>query len=218
VLQDEFRCVTWDERGHGQTDAPGSWTYWDSARDLLSLLDHLEIEAAVLVGMSQGGFLSLRAALLAPERVKGLVFIDSQAGPEDESLLPGYEAMLAEWTTNGPSDALAEGVASIILGPADHAPWIAKWQARPPDAVVEPFKTLIGREDLHDRLGEITCPAVVIHGDADAAIPMAIAERLCNGLPGCERLVPIPGGGHSSNLSHPEAVTEVVRDFCRRHA
>ncbi|MGH2729315.1 MAG: alpha/beta fold hydrolase, partial [Actinomycetota bacterium] len=103
VLQKEFRCVTWDERGHGQTDAAGSWTYWDSAKDVLSLLDHLAIDAAVLVGMSQGGFLSLRAALLAPERVRGLVFIDSQAGPEDEALLGGYEAMLAEWTTNGPS-------------------------------------------------------------------------------------------------------------------
>ena len=45
-----------------------------------ALLDHLGIEQAVLGGMSQGGFLSLRAALLAPDRVRALVLIDTQAG------------------------------------------------------------------------------------------------------------------------------------------
>jgi 3-oxoadipate enol-lactonase len=222
ALKSEFRCITWDERGHGQTQSsrspPAPFTFWDSAKDLLGLLDHLGIEHAVLVGMSQGGFLSLRAALLAPERVTALGFIDSHAGREDESLLPGYEAMVHEWMTNGPSDALAEVVASIILGPADHGPWIAKWKAKPPEWVVEPFKTLVGREDLHDRLAEITCPCIVIHGEADAAIPMANSESLCRGLPRCEKIVRIPGAGHASNLSHPEVVTDVLRDFCARHA
>jgi len=48
---------------------------------VLALLGHLGIERAVFCGMSQGGFLSLRAALLAPQRVCGLVLIDSEAGP-----------------------------------------------------------------------------------------------------------------------------------------
>jgi len=83
ALAPEYRVITWDERGHGGTAAPGPFSYWDSARDALALLDHLGIERAVLGGMSQGGFLSLRAALLAPERVSGLILIDSQAGTEE---------------------------------------------------------------------------------------------------------------------------------------
>src|ERR1700722_8281276 len=85
ALAPEYRVITWDQRGHGGTPAPGPFSYWDSAGDVLALLDHLGIEQAVLGGMSQGGFLSLRAALLAPQRARGLVLIDSQAGTEEEA-------------------------------------------------------------------------------------------------------------------------------------
>lgn len=216
-LSEEFRCIAWDQRGHGRSEQAGSWTYWDSAQDLLALLDHLELDHAFLVGMSQGGYVSLRAALLAPERVNGLVFIDSQAGPEDPDVVPMYEGLLAAWLA-GPTDELAETVAQIIVGPADHAPWVSRWLARPHDWVVEPFKTLVGREDLHDRLGEIASPALVIHGEADSAVSVDQAQALCTGLSGCEGLVTIEGAGHAANLSHPGVVTEALRDFFRRHS
>src|SRR5580704_5824578 len=88
ALAPEYRVITWDERGFGETRATGPFSYWDSAGDVLALLDHLGIEQAVLGGMSQGGFLSLRAALLAPDRVRALVLIDSQAGTELEASRP----------------------------------------------------------------------------------------------------------------------------------
>lgn len=216
-LSGEFRCISWDQRGHGQSDQEGSWSYWDSAQDVIALMDQLEIEHAFLVGMSQGGFLSLRAALLAPERVLGLGLIDTQAGPENPDLVPVYKALLEAWL-QGPTVELAETVADIILGPADHGPWVSKWMARPHDWVVEPFNTLVSREDIHDRLGEITCRALVLHGDADAAISMDLAEALCKGLPGCEGLIKIEGAGHAANLSYPGVVTESLRDLFRRHA
>src|SRR5690348_2127661 len=85
ALAPEYRVITWDQRGHGGTPAPGPFSYWDSARDVLALLDHLGIGRAVLGGMSQGGLLSLRAAMLAPERVRGLILIDSEAGTGEEA-------------------------------------------------------------------------------------------------------------------------------------
>lgn len=73
-LADTYRIITWDERGFGETEFDGEpFTYWDSARDLFGLLDHLGTERAVLGGMSQGGYLSLRAALLHPDRVRALI-------------------------------------------------------------------------------------------------------------------------------------------------
>ena len=97
ALAPEYRVITWDQRGHGGTRATGAFTYWDSAADVLALLDHLGIERAVLAGMSQGGFLSLRAALTVPDRVRALVLIDSQAGQEDPANAPGYEQMHQAW-------------------------------------------------------------------------------------------------------------------------
>ena len=216
-LSGEFRCITWDARGHGQTDHQGSFTYWDSAQDALALLDHLEIDHAFFVGMSQGGFLSLRAALLAPERVQGLGLIDTQAGSEDPAMAPAYEAMAAAWEQD-PTRELAEGAAQIILGGADQEPWIAKWLARPNTALRDPFHALMNREDIHERLQEITCPALVIHGLDDPAISVDKAEALCEGLRRCEGLLRIEGGGHAANLTHPGVVTEALRDFFHRHA
>ena len=217
-LAGEFRCVTWDERGFGATEATGSFTYWDSADDALALLSHLGIERAFFVGMSQGGFLSMRAALRAPERVLGLGLIDTQAGGEDPAVLPLYQAMSDEWIANGPSNELAETVAGIILGPADHAPWIAKWQERPKEFIAIPFDALAGREDISDRLDQIAAPTIVFHVEADVAIAMEKAEQLQKELPSCEELVRIPGAGHASNVSHPAEVNGPLLDFLRRHS
>ena len=90
----DYRCITWDERGFGETRAEGPFTYWDSANDAIAVLDACGVDRAVLVGMSQGGFLSLRAAIAHPDRVAGVVLIDSQAGVDDEETLQGYQGML----------------------------------------------------------------------------------------------------------------------------
>jgi len=212
-LSASFRCIAWDERGHGETVARGPFTYWDSAHDLVELLEHLDIAEAALVGMSQGGFLSLRAALVAPERVRGLAFLDSQAGPEDPAMRPAYDALFEIWAHQGVTEDVSAMVAATILGTADPEPWIAKWRARPEDQVRHIYETLVEREDLHDRLGEITCPAIVIHGTADPAISLAKAHALCAGLPGCREVVEVEGGGHAVNLTHPTAVTAALGDF-----
>jgi 3-oxoadipate enol-lactonase len=190
ALATEFRVITWDQRGHGGTAAPGPFSYWDSARDLLALLDHLGIEHAVLGGMSQGGFLGLRAALLAPQRVRGLILIDSQAGTEDDANRPGYEQLHQTWLDQGPGP-VQEIVAAIILGPGQWDGWYAKWaeqyaQWAPGNLgqLTWPFRCLMDRDDITARLGEIGCPALIVHGGEDTAIPLARAEAMRDGLAG----------------------------------
>jgi pimeloyl-ACP methyl ester carboxylesterase len=218
ALSDEFRCITWDERGFGATPASEPFTYWDSADDALALLTNLEIDAAFFVGMSQGGFVSLRAALRAPQRVLGLGLIDTQGGAEEDDVRPLFEAMNAEWVTNGPSDAIIDIVVATIMSPGyDHSPWVAKWVARPNDEQLLPFRTLMDRDDIWDSVPEITAPAIVFHGEHDAAISMDKAERLASLLPHCDGLVRIPGAGHASNLSHPDEVNGPLRVFLRNH-
>src|SRR5581483_5368204 len=196
ALAPEFRVITWDERGFGQTEFDGKpFTYWDSAQDCLSLLDHLGIEQAVLGGMSQGGFLSLRAALLAPERVRALVLIDTQSGVEDPERLPAYRQMQQTWLQVGPVDELAQAISQLIIGdPGLSESWIEKWHELPRENMDEPSNTLFDRDDITDRVGEIQCPAIVFHGTADASIEIEKAEELCAALPHCERLVRVEGG------------------------
>ncbi len=217
ALAGEFRVIAWDERGFGETESDGKpFTYWDSAKDCLGLLDHLDIDRAVLGGMSQGGFLSLRAALLAPERVRALVLIDTQAGVEDPERLPAYLHMQKTWLEVGPVDELAEAIANLIIGdPVLNEVWIAKWRALPRESMRAPGDCLFNRDDISERLGEISCPAIVFHGTADQSIEMELAEKLCHGLSGCEGVVRIEGAPHASNLTHPDEVNGPLLQFLR---
>ena len=217
ALSSEFRVISWDERGFGETEFDGKpFTYWDSAKDCLGLLDHLGIDRAVLGGMSQGGFLSLRAALLAPERVRALVLIDTQAGVEDPERLPAYRQMQKTWLELGPVDQLTETVANLIIGePKLNELWIAKWKALDPQALAAPGDTLFERDDITERVGEIGCPAIVFHGTADASIPIELGQDLCDRLPACIGLVRVEGASHAANLTHPDEVNGPLLEFLR---
>jgi pimeloyl-ACP methyl ester carboxylesterase len=79
--------------------------------------------------------------------------------------------------------------------------------------VLQPTYTLLAREDLTVRLAEVAHPALVIHGDDDAAIPMERAAVLAAGLPNCRGLVSVPGAGHAGNVSHPEPYNRAILHF-----
>ena len=214
ALAGRHRVIAWDERGHGRTETtPDDFSYWDSAEDLAGLLDTLGIERAVIGGMSQGGFLSLRFALRHPERVAGLVLIDTQAGPEDPDIAARYGPMIDLWSASGPTEPLLDGIAAVILGAGwpGAEPWKAKWRARP--SIAQVFRTLTTRDDVTDRLGEIAAPALVVHGEQDVSIPLDRAELLVAGLPSARPLVRVPGAGHAANLTHPEPVNAAIAGF-----
>lgn len=214
ALRDRYRVITWDERGFGETTSSGPFTYWDSAADCLALMDHLGIDRAVVGGMSQGGFISLRVALTAPDRVRGLILLDTQAGTEDPEVIPLYQAMVDQWLADGPSDELAATVAGIILGePELSAHWAAIWQSRPKEGMAEPSATLLTRDTVEDRLGEIPHPALVVHGTADVAIGVDTAEELAAGLSGADGVVLVEGGTHAANLTHPDEVNAAILAF-----
>jgi 3-oxoadipate enol-lactonase len=125
------RSICWDERGFGETVASAPFTYWDSADDAIGLMDHLGIDEAVLIGMSQGGFLSLRAALRYPERVSGLVLIDSGTHVDPPEVLAGYRVLIDRWVNDESLDEIAGIVATLIINdPPLMAEWTEKWKAR----------------------------------------------------------------------------------------
>lgn len=218
ALRERYRCVAWDERGHGQTgEATAPFTYWDSADDLAGLLASLDVDSAVLAGMSQGGYLSLRAALAHPGIVRGLILIDTQATPEAPEKIPYYQELVGRWLEQGMDDELAATIEAIILGQgyAGAERWRSAWKRHSAANVQQVFQTLAGREDISDRLDEIDVPAIVIHGSEDAAVDLESAQALADGLPDAE-LVVIDGAGHASNLTHPDQVTPHIERFLHR--
>ncbi len=217
ALAADYRCIRWDERGFGDTPAPGPFTYWDSAADAMGLLDHLGIETAVLVGMSQGGYLSLRATLGNPDRARALVMIDSMAGVDGPESLEGYRGMLGALTSGDTEviDQVLTGVAGLILGEPDlTATWMPKWKQLVADTdITIAGGALLDRDDVTDRLGEIACPVLVVHGTEDQAITMDQARVVADGVQDCRGFVEVPGAAHAANLSHPQVVNPPLAAF-----
>lgn len=214
-LAGTYRCITWDERCWGQTEASEEpFDYWDLADDCLALLEALGVDRAVLVGMSQGGFLTMRAALRAPERVRGLVLVDTDPYCFDAATKDMYHALQDQALADGMGDDLAAAVSAMLFAPGyDAARWWAKWRARPPRTMQPAFDCLLGRDDVSDRLASIACPTLVVHGELDAAFPIDGVERWARTMPGLVDVVRVPDAGHSSNLERPDVVTPRLAAF-----
>ncbi|HJP65846.1 MAG TPA: alpha/beta hydrolase [Actinomycetota bacterium] len=217
ALSDRWRIVTPDARNHGQSEFRAEpYTQWDLMEDHIALLDHLDIDRAVWGGVSMGGFQSLRAALRYPDRVAGLVLIDSQAGAELD-MAPMYEAAADLAVEDGWTDDSAQLAGSVLFGASASdelkREWIDWWQSVPTHSARELIQAVTRRDDITERLGEIDVPAIVIHGEEDVAIPMERAEVMARGLPSTMDFVRIERGGHTSTLEQPDAVTEVVERF-----
>jgi 3-oxoadipate enol-lactonase len=216
ALVPDYRCISWDQRGFGLTgpvDAP--FTYWDSAHDLLGLLDHLGIERAALVGMSQGGFISMRAALLAPERVSALVLIDTRSGIDAPEVIEAFAGLDAEWCRNGAQN-VKHDLAGLLGVAFASERWFPKWEALGNEDLHHPIGALKDRDDVTARLKEIVAPCLVIHGDADKAIALEHGAALRDGLPNCENFLAVPGAGHASSMEYPDVVNAALRGFLDR--
>jgi pimeloyl-ACP methyl ester carboxylesterase len=218
VLRGRYRCIAWDQRGFGRTgEVFQPFTFWDLAKDALGLLDKLGVERATLIGLSQGGFLTMRAALLAPERVKAMVLIATRHDSDSPEEIEGLRGLLAEWEANG--SANLEGViANRILGNVEPSAWIAKWAKMSKTALRYPGEALAIRDDLTPVMEKLDCPALVIHGEADQAIDIARGADLAKHLPNAKGFLRVPGAAHCLPLSHPQVVTSAVTDFLGRWA
>lgn len=216
AFRNRYRCVAWDERGHGRTagERLEPFSYYDSADDLAALLHRLAIDKAVLVGMSQGGFLSLRCALTHPDLVRALVLIDTQAGLDTPEANEAILEKVRRWQTGGLSPEIADETERLVLGVGwpGAAAWRSKWAGMSSTNLAQCFRTLVSRDDILDRMSAITVPALVIHGRADQAITLDKAELLASKIPNA-KLVVIEDAAHAPNLTHPDAVNAAIKTF-----
>jgi pimeloyl-ACP methyl ester carboxylesterase len=221
ALRDRYRLITPDLRAHGRSEhRVEEYTQWDLMEDNMALLDSLGVERAMWGGVSQGGFQSLRAALRHPDRVAGLVLIDTQAGDEDQNKAPMYEAFAEVVATDGWNEHILENSCISMFGTSASEElkqhWKDRWAAQETEDARQVLRSVTRREDITDRLGEVEQPSIVIHGEEDAAIEMERAEQLASGLPNLIELVRVPRAGHSSTVEQPELLTEAIDRFLQK--
>jgi pimeloyl-ACP methyl ester carboxylesterase len=219
VLETRYRCIIWDQRAHGGSYTDRPFTMWDSARDYIALLDHLGIQQASLFGASQGAFVALRLALLAPDRVRSLVTLGTSAAVETPEKKLAYLQM---------QDALKDGqeLPQAVLDPLayicfgsnfDGTYWQAVWRRWPAKQARLASDALRERDDLSERLAEISVPALVLHGTADNAYPVSEGQAIADGIARSEPLVRVEGGTHFLSMTDPEPVNAAVSSFLAKY-
>jgi pimeloyl-ACP methyl ester carboxylesterase len=200
-----------DSRDAGKSaraDAPGAYSLHDLAADVVACLDALELPAATLAGVSQGGMTAQIVAVEYPERVDGLVLISTTILGDDE--LPGPDEGLFSGEPEPPDwddraavvrylvelerpyggNAFDEDLMTRIAErSADHADDLAT-------QLNHPFQAETGAL-VGPRLGEIRAPTVVVHGTADPMFPLAHGRALAAAIPGA-RLLALDGFGHAA--------------------
>jgi pimeloyl-ACP methyl ester carboxylesterase len=223
ALSDRYRVVSVDWPGHTDSGPPPEgWDFWRMADDTAVLVREVLGEAeGVFCGLSQGGFGFMRLALTRPEMVRGLVLMDTSAGPEPEENLEGYRA-LAEAILHGDEETrrgAASAAAMVLYGqtwrdanPEKLEHEIELMLAHEPAGQYAADHAVFDRDDISDQISGITAPTLVICGEEDIATVPEKAQFIREQIAGA-KLVMIPAAGHHSALENPEPVTAAIEEF-----
>ncbi len=204
----DYRVLAPDLPGYGRTPLPDFIRSVDDyPAFVLALLDALGLSQAILVGNSMGGRVALQLALDHPERVAGLVLINSSG-----LKLPGIPTVNVRETD--PADFAAK---LFYRAPGDSRAALAERFVDTPEqqqARQTMLRLTAGplRHDMQDRLGEILAPTLVIWGEGDRIIPPVYANTFAAAIPEA-RLAMIERAGHVPMLERPGAVNEAIARF-----
>ncbi len=203
LLEPHFDVIVYDHRGIGHSDpADEPFTIADLADDAAGLLDALSVESAHVMGISMGGMTAQELVLRHPGKVRTLTIGCSYCGGP-EAQLAGPEVMtgLAQAMMSGDRErALRAGfevnVSKAFQTEEHFAVFREIGMALPaPLAVIMLQMQAIGSFDTSARLGEVTAPTLVMHGDEDQMLPVANGELIARLIPDA-RFELFPGAGH----------------------
>jgi 3-oxoadipate enol-lactonase len=212
ALDGHYQILRYDTRGHGGSEVPASAVTIDTlARDVVALLDALEAGPVHFVGLSLGGMIGQRLAVLAPHVVKSLTLCDTAT-----RVLPPemWDQRIATARQDGTA-ALADATIArwfppgVSLGP-DEEVRLRRMIAGTPIEGFAACALAIRDADLRDDLARIAVPAHIVYGDRD---PLAAAsQEIADGVAG-SRLTVIRESGHLPNIDHPDGFTDAVAGF-----
>jgi 3-oxoadipate enol-lactonase len=207
-----FRVLRYDQRGHGGSPVPpGPYDIADFGRDVLDMLDRLELERVHFCGLSLGGMTGMWLAANAPERIDRLALLCTTAyfGPSD--VWAERIAAVREGGTEAVADAGMERWFTPEFRerePRTVARIRAMVAAQPAEGYVETCGAL-ERLDLRDALPSVTAPTLVIGGDDDPSTPVdPHANLLAERIPGAR--LEVVHARHLANVEQAETVTDLI--------
>ena len=217
-LLDRARCIAPDLRGFGDSEARGPYTMDAYAGDVIAVLDALQIERAVIAGLSMGGYVAFAVWRRHRERVRALILADTRAGADSDEARAKRRDMIALVRARG-SGAVADAQIAGMVGRTtrEKHPDIADAVHRmltmaPVEGVVGALEAMMSRPDSTPTLATIDVPTLIVVGEEDVLTPPKEARAMHERIAG-SRLEILTGAGHVSNVERPAAFNHVVSEF-----
>jgi pimeloyl-ACP methyl ester carboxylesterase len=217
-LGDRFRVITPDLRGHGRSPAPADGYEMESlAGDVLALLDSLRVPKAVILGHSMGGYVTLAAWRLAPERFLALGLIASHASADTPAAKEG-RGKLAEKVAAEGNQPVVESMMPRLFSKDSAPSEIVSEQVRqmmsnsPRAGIIGVLGGMAARPDSTALLKGINVPMLILAGADDQIVPREKPEAIAKAVKG-STLAVIDKAGHMPMLEQPEATTSAIREF-----
>jgi len=225
VLSQHYRVIVPELWGHGQSgELPETTRSLDDlAHQVLALLDHLDIQRFTLVGLSVGGMWGARLAVAAPERIRGLVLMDTFTGAEPEATRQYYFSMLKMIEDAGSiPPPLLDAITPIFFraGLDPQTPFYQAFRTslttysaeRLRNSIVPLGRLIFGRDDRLAALAALNAATtLVMAGEQDKPRPPSEAREMAE-LIGCD-YVGIPDAGHISSIENPAFVNSALLAF-----
>jgi 3-oxoadipate enol-lactonase len=212
-LPQGLRVVTYDLRGHGQTEVTEPpYTMGALVHDAEMLLDHLGLKKVVFIGVSIGGMIAQALAVKRLDLIKGLMLSNTAAkiGTRDT-----WQERIDAVTAGG-LESIADGVMERWFGPdfiadGDHAPWRAKLVAMSAQGYVGCCAAIAGT-DMITPTSSLRVPTTAIAGSEDRATPPDLVRETAELIPGSSFRL-IRGAGHLPPIDRPSDFTGALLGF-----
>ncbi len=230
VLSQHYRCIVPELWAHGESDAAPEQTrsLTDYAKQVVALMDHLDIETFSIVGLSVGGMWGCEVVSLIPSRVASLVLMDTFVGLEPEVTHAKYFGMLdAISAAQMIPEPIVDAVTPLFFAnnanqdsPELVHRFRTKLQNLTGESAVETARVgrmVFGRRDQIEEIEKFALPVLIAVGQEDIPRPVLESYLMHDTISGSQ-LVQIPKAGHISNLEQPEFVTGMLNDFLTKHA
>jgi pimeloyl-ACP methyl ester carboxylesterase len=219
AVEQAARLITPDLRGFGSSDKPAAgYGIEDLAGEVILLADAVKVDRFVLGGHSMGGYVALRVAAAWPERLAGLILMDTRAEADAPAGRERRDAGIARIAAGDVSVFLDEFVAGLV-GPSSRtrAPRVlAELRAiaaeAAPEALSGCLEGMRDRPDSSALLSTLDVPALVIVGQEDSLTPPASSRAMAAALPRAT-LVEIQSAGHTPSMERPIPTAEAILGF-----
>lgn len=222
ALSKDYRVIAYDIRGHGKSGVgDGQYTYRIFVEDLRSLLDHLQIDQAVICGLSMGGAVSLRFVELYPHRVRGLVVCDTTSKADTNDAKYRRENAIHVIKLHG-MQAFVDGFVESILDTdtlirrSDLVALVRNMiLTTSPVGACGAMLAQAARTDTSETLERINMPAMVIVGERDSITPPEVAQSMHLKIHNSKFHV-IANAAHITNLENPDVFNEHLTTFLEK--